>query len=94
MFSEFERIWICTHYFLCTERKISLREKFCENFNVSEERKVRLYRKSFTRVYDSFLKHGSVKDNASKANNKRPSKITPEIVSQPYGFCDLGQCTK
>ena len=58
-----------------------MREKFCESFNVTDDRKVRLYRKSFTRVYDSFLKHGSVKDNASKANNKRPSKITPETVS-------------
>ena len=48
---------------------------FAVNFEVTDERKATLHRKAFTRVYSSFHKYYSVKDNAGKCNNKRPIKI-------------------
>ena len=59
--SEYQCAWIVALYLLYQDRRVSIRDKFIEAFNVSNETSVTLHQNQFKRIYQQFFTHKSVK---------------------------------
>ena len=82
-FTEEERCWIVVNFLVCKEKSVSVKEAFKDYFQISHERAMTLHRQQFQRVFKSFLKYKSVKENAGYANNKnQKSVVNAETIGQ------------